>query len=248
VLSLACAVAVVALAATVPRDLVFESFHVDVPSSLFFRELDEQAPGVPFRAWTIAIAAVGAATFLLAKRALFPLATVVLAFAAVTAQIDYRDSLTGDQARALAWVDHALPAGARTTLVHLGLAYSTEPCAAAAWWEEEHLVVWTEYFNTRIHSVKYLYQPNQFDGVPSGELTTGEGGLVLDAGRPFEPDYVIIDSRQRVTGIPVARFELDSIQSEFRNGASLTLWRIDPPLRLYDRPEPFPPRGNGRQC
>jgi hypothetical protein len=71
---------------------------------------------------------------------------------------------------------------------------------------------------------------------------------VLDDGRPFEPDYAVVDSRQRVTGTPVARFDLDSIRSEFRNGASLTLWRVDPPLRLYDRPEPFPPRGDGRGC
>jgi hypothetical protein len=247
-LTLSCAVSAVALAAALPKRLVFGGFHVDVPSAVFFRDLDLAVSGVEFRVWALAIAIVGAGTLLFAKRALFPALSVILAFAAVTARVDYADRLTGGQARALSWVDHSLPTGARATLVHLGLAYSIEPCASAAWWEEEHLVVWTEWFNTRIDAVKYLYQPNQFDGVPSGELTTGEGGLVLDAGRPFEPDYVIIDSRQRVTGIPVARFELDSIQSEFRNGASLTLWRVDPPLRLYDRPVPFPPRGNGRQC
>jgi hypothetical protein len=247
-LALACAAAALALAALLPRDVVFQSFDVDLPSSVFFRDLDLQIPGVDFRFWTVAIAAVGAGVLLLAKRALFPLVTVVLAFAAVTAQVDYRDRLTGTQARALSWVDDSLPEGGDATLIYLGLAYSTEPCAAAAWWEEEHLSVWTEYFNTRIHGVKYLYRPNQYDGVPSGELTVGHGGLLLDADRPFAPEYVIVDSRQRVTGVPVARFDLDSIQSEFRNGASLTLWRVDPPLRLYDRPEPFPPRGDGSPC
>jgi hypothetical protein len=72
--------------------------------------------------------------------------------------------------------------------------------------------------------------------------------LVLVGGRPFAPEYAILDSRQKVTGTPVARFDLDSIHSEFRNGASLTLWRVDPPLRLYDRPQPFPPRGDGKFC
>jgi hypothetical protein len=247
-LALGCALGAVALAALVPGDLVFESFHVDLPSSLFFRDLDRQISGVDFRIWAVALTAVGAGTLLLAKRPLFPLAAVVLAFAAVTAQVDYGDALTGDQARALSWVDRALPADTSATLVHLGLAYSTEPCASAAWWEEQHLVVWTEYFNKRVDGVGHLYQPNQFDGVPSDELTVGEGGLVLHGGQPFEPDYVVVDSRQRVTGTPVARFDLDSIRSEFRNGASLTLWEVDPPLRLYDRPEPFPPRGDGGAC
>jgi hypothetical protein len=247
-LALGCALAAVALAALLPRDLVFESFHVDLPSSLFFRDLDSEISGVDFRIWATTIAAVGAGTLVLAKRPLFPLATVVLAFAAVTAQVDYRDTLTGDQARALSWVDRSLPADTRATLVHLGLFYSFEPCASAAWWEQEHLVVWTEWFNTRIDAVKHLYRPNQFDGVYSDPLAVGDGGLVFDGGRPFEPDYVIIDSRQQVTGTRVARFDLDSIQSEFRNGASLTLWRVAPPLRLYARPEPFPPRGDGRQC
>jgi hypothetical protein len=247
-LALGCATAAVALAALLPQDLVFESFHVDLPSSLFFRDLDGQIPGVDFRIWAATIAAVGAGTLLFAQRPLFPLASVVLALAALTAQVDYRDSLTGDQARALSWVDHSLTAGAGATLVHLGLFYSTEPCASAAWWEEEHLVVWSEYFNTRIEAVRYLDRPNQFDGAYSDRLGVADDGLVLDGGRPFEPEYVVIDSRQRLTGTRVARFDLDSIQSEFRNGASLTLWRVDAPLRLYPRPVPFPPRGDGRQC
>jgi hypothetical protein len=49
-------------------------------------------------------------------------------------------------------------------------------------------------------------------------------------------------------GTPVSRFDLDRLQTEFRNGASLTLWRVDPPLRLRPRPEPFPPRGDGKSC
>jgi hypothetical protein len=247
-LALACAAAAVALAVLLPRGVVFESFDVDLPSSVFFRDLDREVAGVDFRVWTLVIAAVGAGTLLLAKRPLFPVLTVVLAFAAVTAQVNYRDQLRGEQASALSWVDDSLPEGGKATLVQLGLAYSAEPCAAAAWWEEEHLTIWTEYFNTRIDAVKHLYRPNQFDGVASDELTVGSGGLLLDHGRPFAPQYAILDSRQKITGTPVARFDLDSIYSEFRNGASLTLWRVDPPLRLYDRPEPFPPRGDGKFC
>ena len=241
-LTIACAAAAVVLAALLPGGIVRDSFHVDVPSALVLRDLDE------FRLWAVATAIVGAAILLLAKRPLIPLLTLAVAFAAVASQIDYGDSLTDDQARALSWVDDALPDGGDATLVHLGLAYSAEPCAAAAWFEQEHLSIWTEWFNKRVDAVKHLYRPNQFDGVPSGELTVGDGGLVLEDDRPFAPEYAVVDSRQKVTGTPVARFDLDSIQSQYRNGASLTLWRVDPPLRLYPRPEPFPPRGDSQFC
>ena len=248
-LSLACAVGAVALAALLPRDLVFGSFDVDAPSTLFFRELEAQVPGVPLRAWTIGIAAVGAGTFLLARRPLFPVVAVALAFAAVTARVDYGDSLTAAQARSLSWVDEALPAGEGATLVNLGVVYSTEPCASAAWHEQQRLVLWTEYLNTRVDAVAWLYQPNHFDGLASRQLTVGAGGLVLVDGRPFAPRYVVIDTRQRVTGVSVARFDLATIRHhDLGNGASLTLWRVDPPLRLYPLPQPLPPRGDRRGC
>ncbi|MBD0338926.1 MAG: hypothetical protein ICV67_06545 [Thermoleophilia bacterium] len=248
-LSLACALGAVALAALLPRELVFESFDVDVPSALFFRELEAQVPGVPFRVWTIGIAAVGAGTFLLARRPFFPVLAVALAFAGVTARVDFEDSLTSAQARSLSWVDHALPAGGEVTLVNLGLAYSTEPCASAAWHEQRRLVVWTEYLNARIDAVAWLYEPNGFDGLPARQLAVGTGGLVLSDGRPFAPRYVVIDTRQSVTGVRVARFDLTSIRHpELGNGASLTLWRVDPPLRLYPLPEPVPPRGDRLGC
>jgi hypothetical protein len=247
-LAAACAVAAVALAALLPRDLVFGSFNVDVPSSLFFRELDEQVPGVPFRAWAIAIAAAGAATFLVARRALFPLVAVVLAFAAVTARVDYGDDLSAAQARQLSWVDHVLPAGADVTLVNLGLTFSTEPCASAAWHEQQRFVVWTEYFNARVGAVAWLYEPNYFDGLASQQLTVGSGGLVLERGRPFAPEYVVIDSRQPLTGVRVERSHLLISANLLRQGASLTLWRVDPPLRLHSLPQPLPPRADGRGC
>jgi hypothetical protein len=247
-LSLACALATLALAAALPEHVVLGTTKVDLPSSAFFVALDAQVPGVPFRVWALAIAAVGAGTFLFAKRSLFPIVTVVLAFAAVTTRIDFGDNLTAAQARTLSWVDHSLPAGADATLVHLGLAYSTEPCASAAAREQQELVVSTEYLNTHIEAVRYVYEPNHFDHLASRELTVGAGGLILDGGVPFRPDYVVIDSRQRIVGTELTRFELGIVHDQFQNGASLTLWRVEPPLRIYDRPQPLPPRADGRSC
>ena len=76
----------------------------------------------------------------------------------------------------------------------------------------------------------------------------GTGGLILDHGRPFQPGYVVIDSRQRIVGTRLARFDLSSLHTSLQNGASLTLWRVDPPVRIYPRPQPLPPRADGRNC
>jgi hypothetical protein len=247
-LALGCALAVLALAAALPEDLMLQTTSHDLPSAAFFLALDTQVPGVPFRIWALAIAAVGAGTFLFAKRPLFPVLTVVLAFVAVTTRVDYGDTLSATQARALSWVDHALPPGVNATLVHLGIPYSIEPCASAARREQHELVIWTEYFNTHIDAVNYVYEANMFDGFGHHELTVGTGGLVLEEGRPFQPDYLIIDSRQRITGTQLTRFDLTLVRGASREGASLTLWRVDPPLRFYQLPQPYPPRADGRGC
>lgn len=248
-LSASCAVASVALVALLPQHVVFHSNNVDAPSSSFFLALDAQIPSVPFRVWAILIAAVGAGTFLVAKRPLFPILTVVLAFAAITSQADYTDTLTGAQAKALSWVDPARPAGATPTLVYLGVPYSGAPCAAPAAAEQQDLTIWTEFFNTHIAGVRYVYEPNPRDGLAARGLTEGPGGVMFDdRGKPVRLRYVVIDSRQPIVGKRLDRFDLSALDSEYQNGASLTLWRVDPPLRFKPRADPLPPRGDGRNC
>jgi hypothetical protein len=247
-LSAVAAVATVGLAATVPPGVITHPNYVDAPSAAFFAALHGQMPDVSTRVWTIALAAVGAGTFLLSRRPFFPLVTVVLAFAAVASQNDYRDNLTTAQAKALSWVDHALPPGQSASLVHLGLALSTAPCAAPTAQEEQDLVVWTEFFNRRIGTVAHVYDANPRDGLASRELAVGPGGVILDDGRPFEPSYLVIDSRQPIVGTRVQRFDLQTIGSPYQAGASLTLWRVDPPLRFYPRADPLPPRADGHRC
>jgi len=247
-LSVGSAAAAVALVAVLPQHVVFHSNNVDAPSASFFLALDAQTPAVPFRVWAILIAAVGVGTFLLAKRPLFPILTVVLAFAAVTTQVDYKDSFTDAQARALSWVDHALPAGTSATLVHLGLAYSNASCAAAAAAEQQDLTIWTEFFNTRIEAVDHVYDPNPRDGLASPLLTVGPGGLILKNGNPYQPVYLVIDSRQPIVGTRLARFDLPTIHSQYQNGASLTLWHVNRPLRFYPRAQPTAPRADGHAC
>jgi len=247
-LAVGTACATVVLAVALPVGVILHPNVVDSPTAGFWLALKEQIPAVPVRVWTILLAGIGAVTFLVAKRPLFPVLTMLLAFAAVTSQTDYRDGLTADQAKALAWVDHALPPRATSTLIHLGLAQSSAPCAAPSAVEEDDFVVWTEYFNTRIDSVEHVYAANPRDGLGSRELTVGSGGIILDQGKPFRPAYLVIDSRQPIVGTRLQRFDLQTIDSPFLAGASLTLWRVDPPLRFYSRPQPLPPRADGHQC
>ncbi len=152
-LSAGCAAAAVTLVALLPERLVQTANGVDVPSASFLLALDGRIPAVHFRVWVILIAAVGAGTFLVARRPVFPILTVVLAFAAVTSRADFRDSLTGVQAQSLSWVDHALPPGTSANLVYLG--GPPQLCARAAV-QQDVLTVWTEWFNSshrrrRIH-------------------------------------------------------------------------------------------------
>ena len=187
-------------------------------------------------------------SFLRARRPLLPILTVVLALGAIVTQIDYRDTLTNQQAGALAWVDHALPPGANADLVYLGFQYGLEPCAFAAFAEQADLTTWTEYFDTHIASVTHIYATNPRDELNSQVLGIGPGGRILENGKPFAARYLVIDSRQALAGTRLARFDLATINSQYRNGASLTLWRVDPPLRFYAYPQPLPPRGDGHAC
>jgi len=179
---------------------------------------------------------------------LLPILTVVVAFAAITTQVDYKDTLTNRQARALSWVDHDLPPAAAFDIVYLGIPDGTLPCASAAAAEQQDLTTWTEYFNDRIGSVTHVYEANPRDYLAARQLTVAPGGAVLEDGKPFASRYLVIDSRQPVMGTRLARFDLSRIESQYRNGASLTLWRVDPPLRFDPLPQPTPPRGDGQPC
>jgi len=96
--------------------------------------------------------------------------------------------------------------------------------------------------------VAHVYADNEATGVPSTELVVGEGGVLEDEGRPLAPRYVVVDSRQPLAGTRLRRFDLDPAVPFYRDGASLTLWRAEAPLRLAPRPDPLPRRADGRPC
>ena len=179
-----CATASVMLAVLLPQRLILHSNNVDAPSASFFLALEAELPSVPFRVWVVIIAVVGVGTFLLAKRPLFPILTVVFAFAAVTTRVDYRDDLTAAQTRALSWVDHKVQADSSASLIYLGAPYLGGQCPATDRAQQD-LTIWTEFFNTHIGgAVEYVRRPNPEDGLGFGlrRLTVASDGSISTNG------------------------------------------------------------------
>jgi len=245
-LALTCAAAAVMLPAILPNHLVRITNNVDSPTAAWFAALEHQTSWT-IKETTVGVAAVGAAALVVARRPLGPILAPVLAFVALAAPLDYSGALTPEQDHALAWVDRALPAGATATLVHLGLSRPDQPCSRSADADQRTLVVWTEFFNARVDRVAYMSEPMP-DGVPSPKLTVATGGIVHKNGRPFGPRYAVLDSRQPVVGQRLARFDLARLGLTWQGGASLSLWKVIPPLGFLAHAQPLPPRANGREC
>ena len=146
-LTLGSAAALVALALLLPSDLVQRATNVDSPTALTLREVGTVGALRP--SWWLAVAAVLAAVALLVGRSLvLPVVAIVLGFVAVANQMDYEARLEL-QAVNLDWVDRSLAAPARATILNVGVPLSTAPCAEPAEYEQQQLVVWTEFLNTR---------------------------------------------------------------------------------------------------
>jgi hypothetical protein len=246
-LVVAVALGAMVLPATLPEHVVQISNNVDSPTAAWLSELKNQVPNVPMTGWTVGIAAAGAVALLLVRRALVPILAVVLSFGALTGPLAYSGALTPEQDRTLAWVDRALPDGATATLVHLGLSRPDQPCSRDAENAQKTLVVWTEFFNARIDGVAHMTEPVP-DNVPSPKLRVARGGIVYKKGRPFTPAYAVLDSRQPIVGRRLARFDLASLGPVWQGGASLSLWKVSPPLGFLAHAQPLPPRADGQEC
>ena len=246
-LVVAVALGAIVLPATLSEHVVQISNNVDSPTAAWLSELKNQVPNVPMRGWTVGIATAGAVALLLARHALVPILAVVLSFVAVAGPLDYSGALTPEQDRTLAWVDRALPDRATATLIHLGLSRPDQPCSRDANNAQRALVVWTEFFNARIDGVAHMAEPVP-DNVPSPKLTVASGGIVYRKGRPFTPAYAVLDSRQPIVGRRLARFDLASLGPVWQGGASLSLWKVSPPLGFLTHAQPLPPRADGQEC
>ncbi len=240
----------VAVAASLPADQVARANNVDSPTAAWIDDLRAVSPwsSVPTRLVVVGLAAVGALVLLRSRSRAGPLVAAAVAFATIVCWLDYSDPISPEQDRQLAWVDRSLPRGARAALLHLGYSRPDQPCAEGAGVEQQGLVVWTEFFNTGIDRVFHFGEQVERDNLDSPQLHVGAGGVVFRGEQPFAPKYAVLDSRQPVVGKRLARFDLSAIGTVYQEGASLTLWAVDPPLRFLRHAQPLAPRADGRQC
>jgi len=246
--ALGLAVALAAGASLLPDRILRSTNNVDGPTASFVNAFKSVAAGPPVQLWIAVAVALGGAVVLLARRPLLPLASVVVAFAFVAPVTDYQGPLSTTQARRLAWVDHALPANATATLLHVDLTRPNLPCAEVDEYEQQGLLVWTEFLNTRVTRLLHVYDMRGRDNLSAPLLTARSDGVLLEGGQPIAPRFVVVDSRQPIAGTRIARFDLARIGSVFQGGASLTLWKADAPLRLGPVAAPLPPRADGGGC
>ena len=241
-------VVAVGIAATVPERVLLGTNNVEglVPSVV--QGLKTEHPDVAAQLWVVGLTALGCGALVVLRRSLFPLLGVALAFAAVAAANDYTGPLDSSETRELGWVDRALPDGADATLVHLGYTRPDQPCREQADYEQQGLVLWTEFFNTHVGRVVHLSEQVKRDLLDSPAVTVERGGVIHEDGEPFTPSYAVLDSRQPIVGERLARLDLADVSPAFRDGSSLTLWRVDRPLRLLAHAQPLPPRANGTEC
>lgn len=195
---------------------------------------------------------VGAVIVLLARSAVGPAVLTVVALATIAAvdQTSWNSPIAAGGSRPLAWIDAALPDGAEATLIHVDTGKTDgDACASAAKDDQQFFVVLSEFFNTRVNQTTYLYGPVSRDFLGARELELGPKLTLLDRGTPVDARYVVVDSRVPVKGRELARLDLESIGSDFRSGASLTLWEATQPVSLDLRgPLRLTSRPDGRAC
>lgn len=239
----AMAVAICVGALVVDQKLL-ETNTVDSPTSALFRGLDGLY-GVSLRGWLV-LALVAGLLVLASVRHRPVLLAWTLTFALAIAASVAPGPSSRAQLHALSWVDRALPDGATATLVHVDIPRPDLPCAESAEYEQQGLVLWTEFFNTSVDDLVHVYGARGRDGIGAAAIEVGDNGVLLDHGKELDPTYAVVDSRQQLAGTPLERFDFDTAGG--REGSSLTLWKIDPPLRLGSVATPFPPRADGSGC
>jgi len=237
-------VVVICVGSLVVDQGLLETNTVDSPTSALFRGLDGLY-GVSLRGWLVLALVAGLLVLATVRHRPVLLAWTVTFALAVAASVAPGPS-GRDQLHALSWVDRALPAGATATLVHVDIPRPDLACAESAEYEQQGLVLWTEFFNTSVDDLVHVYGTRGRDGIAATPVEVGDNGVLLEDGRELDPAYAVVDSRQQLAGTALERFDFDSAGG--REGSSLTLWKVDPPLRLGAVATPFPPRANGSGC
>jgi len=236
-LAVASAVAATILPAVLPARFVFATSSVDVPGLVPWQTLayNRGLGMIPPSRLIVAVAALAAIATLRARSA-FPLvASLVLVFGTIDAQVDYRAPLTRSQTSELSWIDHALRPSARATLVYVHLPPVACPQRLHGL-AQPQLAVWTEFFNTRIDHVVQLFGTNAQRYAASPTITLSADGILRQHGSALAPRYVVIDSRVPIEGRRLARLSVDSVRTAWEGHptGALTLWEAAQPLQVVE--------------
>ena len=229
-LSALTAVAVVVLAAAIPAGTV--DFHL--VDALTFKLWARIGTG-PFSpsAW-IVVATVAGAIVVLVMRSAWPLVlSIALAAVGVAAASDYRSVQSRAQVDRYAWVDKAVPAHAKVTVLYVASSRTGCPPTSAAS-PLPAMSLFTEYFNRRVDLVGHLLDEDAARGVSSEKFGLRADGVVTDGGRPLRPAYVVTDARLAILGTRVATLPARLVAPEPGAGSGgLALWRVQGVLRLH---------------
>jgi hypothetical protein len=113
------------------------------------------------------------------------------------------------------WVDKAVPAGSRVTMVSVG----STACSDTLW---RHSLLFTEFFNGRVNRVSYVGSPLAV-GPPTHELRVApDGELRSEGGGPLRARFVVVPRGLALDGRRIA---------EGADGL-LVLWRITGAVRV----------------
>jgi hypothetical protein len=234
-IAVGAAAAALVLPALVPERLVTGYFPIDSPPTRPWAELMELAPSLSTWAVVAPFVALGVVTFLLARGAAFPILSVTLAFLAIAAAIDWKSELPRPRAEQLAWIDDALPKGEQVLLVHFDFAEA--PCPRIGQTSKQReLVRLTEFFNTSVRRFAHVWGPLVQDGLASPLLTIEPDGSIRRKGADVHARYAVADSRVQLAGDRLARLDIRTLGGPWlpRPTGSLTLWRVEDPLRVAD--------------
>jgi hypothetical protein len=232
--AIAAAATIFVLPLLLPWRLVLYDHAVDTPATVVWRELAELVPSLASTRVIVPFAALGVAVLLLARSAVLPLASVLLASAAVVAAVDFEAEVSRDQVERFAWVDRALPDGADALLLHVDIpAYCPQIEFAS---RQRDLEVMTEFFNSSVTRVRNIWGQILHDGLGSRAITFGADGSLRDEGEVVPVRYLVADTRLGFVGERIARLDVRSVGMPWAPPptGSLTLWRVEEPARLDD--------------
>ena len=218
---------VIALALLMPAG-VLEGGSFDTLSFKFWTQLTPW--GLTSHVVIVLAVIVAAILLVVARSTALLVATFVAAMIAVASASHYHNDVPRSLTARYEWVDRALPADTRATL--LWVDCSLPACGTGQ--PDERLgrvAVYTELFNTRVSEVGRIGADNPRRGLASTVFTLRADGTALRDGVPLHARYVVVDSRVRVEGTRLAVLRSSEVRVD-ANHQALALWRTGGVVRL----------------